>query len=297
MGLPLVGIILVNYNGAEDTIECIKSLKKIKYNNYEVIIIDNKSSDDDYLKLKRYIDSCSNDIVLIRSKENLGFAGGNNIGIEYAINKLNCDYVLLLNNDTLVDEYFLDALVDKSERDSNIGVAGAKIYYYPESNIIWYAGGEINWKKFTSIHYGEKKEDLGNYNNDIEVDFITGCVMLIKKEVLGKVGYLPEEFFMYYEDFDFCIKVKDAGFKLIYVSESKVYHKISSSTGGEESAFSLEYGSKNRKKLIKKYRSRVGTFNFIYAILYFYFTRILKIIIFYLKGKKEKSLAIIKGMQ
>lgn len=297
MKLPLVGIILVNYNGAEDTIECIKSLGKINYLNYKIVIIDNDSYNDDYLNLKEYIDSYRNNINLIKAQKNLGFAGGNNIGIEYAINKLNCDYVLLLNNDTMVDEYFLNTLVDKIEEDSDIGVAGAKIYYYPEKNKIWYAGGKIDWRKFTSIHFGEKKEDLGEYNDDIEVDFITGCVMLIKKEVLNKVGYLPEEFFMYYEDFDFCIKVRQAGFKMIYVSQSKVYHKISSSTGGEESAFSLEYGTRNRKKLIKKYKSKVGILNFIYSILYFYITRILKIIIYYLKGSKEKSLAIIKGMQ
>lgn len=297
MKFPSVGILLVNYNGSKDTIECINSLKNNKYQNYKIIIVDNNSSYSDYKEIEKYIKENNLDIELIRLEKNLGFAGGNNIGIKYAIEELNCDYVLLINNDTLVDESFLNELVNKSESSTEIGIATSKIFYYPERNKIWYAGGKIDWFKFTSIHFGEKEYDDEKYNKDAEVDFISGCVMLIKKSVIEEVGYLPEEYFMYYEDFDYCIKVRDKGFKLAYVSKSKVYHKISASTGGEESAFSLEYGSRNRKLLLKKYKDRIGFNRYILSIFYYYVTRIIKLIKFYFKGEKDKCNAIISGMK
>lgn len=292
-----VAIILVNYNGSKDTLECIESLEKINYKNTQILVIDNYSAITDYEYLKDEIEKKYKDVYFIRLESNLGFAGGNNVGIKYAIEELKSDYVLLLNNDTLVDEDFLNLLVDKAEDSKNIGITTSKIFYYPEKNKIWYAGGKINWIKFTSIHFGEKQYDDNKYDKDLEVDFISGCVMLIKKSVIEEVGYLPEEYFMYYEDFDYCIKVREKGFKLFYVSKSKVYHKISASTGGEESAFSLEYGTRNRKLLLKKYKNKIGLIRYFISISYYYITRIIKLIKFYFNSERDKCTAIIKGMK
>ncbi|MBZ9609308.1 glycosyltransferase family 2 protein [Clostridium estertheticum] len=287
-----VYIILVNFNGAKDTIECIKSLNNINYENFKIVVVDNKSYDEDRLKLKE----ADVKFHLIESNENLGFAGGNNLGIKYAIDN-NADFVLLLNNDTLVHKDFLNELIKYTE--INVGVIGPKILYYPDVSKIWFAGGMINWFKFIGQHFGEKQEDNGQFNNLKEVDFVTGCCMLIDSNVFKKVGLLPEGYFMYFEDVDFCVKVKDAGYKLIYNPNSEIYHKVSISSGGEESPFILKYSNRNRLKFMKKYKHKVSFTMYMLSITYFYFTRIIKIIKYMVRYKKnkEKIMALISVLK
>lgn len=287
-----VYIILVNFNGAKDTIECIKSLNNINYENFKIVVVDNKSSDEDKLKLKE----ADVKFHLIESNENLGFAGGNNIGIKYAIDN-NADFVLLLNNDTLVHKDFLNELMKYTE--INVGVIGPKILYYPEVSKIWFAGGMINWFKFIGQHFGEKQEDNGQFNTLKEVDFVTGCCMLIDSNVFKKVGLLPEGYFMYFEDVDFCVKVKDAGYKLIYNPNSEIYHKVSISSGGEESPFILKYSNRNRLKFMKKYKHKVSFIMYMLSITYFYITRFIKIIKYMIRYKKnkEKIMALISVLK
>lgn len=292
-----VSIILVNYNGYKDTIACLKSLEKIIYCHFNIIIVDNDSDNNEYEKLMDATSNLSLKIDLLKSDSNLGFAGANNLAIRYCLEtNIISDYFLLLNNDTLVETNFIDELIKTAESDNEIGLVGSKIMYYPEREKIWYAGGMINWNKYTSIHYGDKQIDNGKYNEICEIDFITGCVMLIKLEVIKEVGLLPEDYFMYYEDFDYCVQVKDAGFKLYYTPKSIVYHKVSSSTGGEESAFSLQYGTRNRRMVMKKYRYKNPMRKLIFSYTYFYLTRIIKIIKYLFKLDNQKAMAIIKGL-
>lgn len=158
-----VSIILVNYNTTNDAIECIKSLSYIDYRNYEVIIVDNASRATEVDKLKKNIknnDKCK----LILSNENNGFAGGNNIGIKYALDN-EADYVLLLNCDTEVKEDFLSKLIYEVENDNeNVGIAEGKINYYNSKNLIWFAGGQIDWNKYAGNHFGEGELDSEKYN-------------------------------------------------------------------------------------------------------------------------------------
>ncbi len=287
-----VYIILVNFNGAKDTIECIKSLNNINYENFKIVVVDNKSFDEDKLKLKE----ADVKFHLIESNENLGFAGGNNLGIKYAIDN-NANFVLLLNNDTLVHKDFLNELIKYTE--TNVGVIGPKILYYPDVSKIWFAGGMINWFKFIGQHFGEKQEDNGQFNTLKEVDFVTGCCMLIDSNVFKKVGLLPEGYFMYFEDVDFCVKVKDAGYKLIYNPNSEIYHKVSISSGGEESPFIVKYSNRNRLKFMKKYKYKVSFTMYMLSITYFYITRFIKIIKYMIRYKKnkEKIMALISVLK
>ena len=283
-----VAIIILNYKNSKDTIECVESLEKIKYKNFEIIIVDNDSRDESIKTLRSYF---KDKYIVLESNKNGGFAYGNNVGIKYALDN-GADYILLINNDTTVEKNFLDVLVETAEKDKNIGITTGLIMNYYDRNKIWYNGGEIDWNKFYGYHLNER----GNFSTveEIkEITFATGCLMLIKKEVFETVGLLPEEYFMYYEDVDFCVMVKNNGYKIIYNSKSKIYHKVSASSGEEESPFAIEWNTRNRMKFYKKYKD-LGS-NKIKGVfpIFFYTTRLLKCT----KYLKEKRIDKIKSLR
>ena len=222
--LPKVTIIILNWNGKEDTIECLESLKHITYPNYKILLLDNGSTDGSIECFReRYPD-----IEIIENGENLGFAEGNNVGMRKVMEE-DADYVLLLNNDTLVDENFLIELVSVAESDPKIGVVGPKIYF-PESNIIWYAGGKIDLKHASLDVTGFNNFDSGQHNSVKSVEWMTGCAFLIKNEVMEKVGLFDPIFFAYWEEIDWCIKIRKAGYEIDFVPTAIIWHKQHSST-------------------------------------------------------------------
>lgn len=290
-----VSIILLNYNTSKDAIDCIKSLLNIKYKNYEIIVIDNKSRDDEYLILNEYIRDigiCS----IYKSDENNGFAAGNNIGIKKAI-KNGSDYILLLNCDTEVEVDFLDKLVDASEKyEEKIGVAISKIKYFNEKNKIWYAGGEIDWNNYVGKHYGEGEVDYNQYNEKKFISFATGCCMLINCKMSIDIE-LAEEYFMYYEDVDFSAKVSENGYKILYVPESVIYHKVGGSSGGEQSSFTIRWSNRGRFIFMNKYHHKLNKNMYSLVKYKFYCTRALKIICFILTGNFVNAKSIYYGMR
>lgn len=288
-----VAIILLNYCGTEDTLACIESLEKIDYKSFDIIIVDNDSPDDSYERLKKELEGGKH--ILIKAAGNDGFAKGNNIGIDYAM-EAGYDYVLLLNNDTLVEENFLTELVRCYEEHENSGIVGAKILYEGKRNYIWYGGGEIDFKRFYGFHYGIEEEDTGLYDEEKEIDFITGCVMLIGREVIEKIGGLPEGYFMYFEDVDYCIRVKEAGYSLYYCPTSIVYHKVSAASGGEQSAFSIKWSTRNRIIFMDKFKGKISKQNYFKAKSFFYTTRIIRGFNYLLKGDLEKYKALKEGI-
>lgn len=284
-----VCIILLNYNSADSTIECIESIKENETKiNYEIVVVDNKSQDDSIQKLEKL-----NNIKLIKSNENNGFASGNNIGIKYAIEN-GAQYILLLNNDTTIEKDAISILAEQLNNHNELGIIGSRIMYYDNKELINYCGGEIDWLKATSIHNNYKQKFNNNVENFFYTNFITGCCMLIKKEVFEKVGYLPEEYFMYYEDVDYCVKVKEAGYKLGIDTSSVIYHKVSASSGGEDSPFSIKWGTRNRIIFINKYKKYTKG---IATIMFFYLTRLIKILSYVLKCDKERKNAIVEGIK
>lgn len=283
---PLVGIILLNYNSGNDTIECINSIKEITYSNYKIIVVDNKSTDNSIEDIKAKY----KDVDIIENSTNGGFAYGNNIGIKYALDH-DVDYVLLLNNDTVVEKNFLEEMVDISIKEE-IYVLGCRINYFYDKSKIWYSGGKINWNKF----YGEHIQDEKATEDIIEVDFITGCCMLLRKEVVQQF-LLPEEYFMYFEDVDYCIQLKDNGYKLMVAQNPLIYHKVSASSGGEESPFFIRYWNRNRIILMNKYKNKVSALKYSYVIISFYFTRIIKYIIYLSSFKSKERKALVLGIK
>ncbi|MCX0371808.1 glycosyltransferase family 2 protein [Clostridium perfringens] len=288
-----VSIILVNYNTANDVIECLKSLSSIDYKNFDVIIVDNNSKKEEVKRLENIVVKYSW-AELVKSGKNGGFAFANNIGINIA-KKRNSDYILLLNSDTEVKPDFLGYLVDAIERDfSKNAISVGKINYYFDKNKIWYAGGVIDWNKYIGKHIGENEIDNGQFNITKKVDFATGCVMLINAKLNININ-LPEEYFMYYEDVDFSARIIELGYNIIYEPKSVIYHKVGASGGGEGSPFTLKWSNRGRYIFMNKYKHNVSKIRFQFIKLKFYITRFIKVLDMLVKMEPNKAKAIIIG--
>jgi len=221
----------------------------LNYENFEVVVVDNGSTDDS----AKIIAENYSKVILILNKENLGFAGGSNVGIRYALDH-GAEYIWLLNNDTVVAPDALFTMVAEIEKDPKIGITGSKIYYLSHPKKIWFAGGEIDWLNGTSHHTGMEEVDIGKYDYTKEVDRVTGCSMLVRRDVCDKVGIFDEQFFIYVEEVDWCVRARKPGFKCIFVPSSVVYHKqsISVSRVGNPNNVFRYYNTRNFLYLIKK---------------------------------------------
>lgn len=220
--MPGVTIIVLNWNGLADTLECLRSLSHLDYPNYEVVVVDNGSTDGS----ARVIHERFPDVTVIENEENLGFTGGNNVGLRYAL-RGNAAYVLLLNNDTVVDSPFLGQMVEVAQGDATIGAVGPTIYYYGEPQVVWSAGGSIDWRRGCTRMIGLDERDDGQFGDvPREVDFVSGCTLLVRRAAIERVGGLDERFFTYYEEVEWCVRMRRAGFRVMHVPQARVWHKI-----------------------------------------------------------------------
>ena len=285
-----VAIILVNWNNAQDTIDCISSLKKINYKNFKVFLIDNGSTDGSLEKLRPL---ANKNAEIIETGKNLGFSGGNNIAIEKALAE-KFDYILLLNNDTTVDPDFLSELVRVAESDPKIGVAGSKIYFFSNPQMIWYGGGKFTWFG-GGRHLQYEQIDKNPDDNQIkDTEYMTGCAFLIKSDVIRKIGELDERFFLYYEDTDWSLSAKEAGYKIAYVPSSRVNHKVSRSSAKLGNSIVHYYHIRNALLLSKKHASLPILMGiYIWSGLH-YLKQIVKLVI--LPSKRDISKMIMRGI-
>jgi GT2 family glycosyltransferase len=216
----------------------LTSLAKICYPNAEVIVVDNGSQDDSGARLRREFPS----VTHIRSEKNLGFTGGNNLGIDHAM-KNGCDHVLLLNNDTIVTRSFLEPLVERLESADDIGAVSGKIYYARQAlggkeNVIWYAGSFQKWH--TGYHHsGVLEVDTGKFDVARDVAYASGCLMLMRGELIRKIGGLSEEYFIYWEEADWCRRAQKLGYRSVYEPRSVIYHNFRSALLGHETPFHM----------------------------------------------------------
>lgn len=255
--LPLVSIIIVNYNHSDVTCELINSLNKISYTNFEIIVVDNLSQNDDpsIIKLKYP------GVHFVESPINYGFAAGNNYGIMAAHGK----YVLLLNFDTIVTDNFLEPLVDAMENDSAIGAASPKIRFFHTPDTLQYAGyTSMNPYTLRNFAIGNREIDHGQCDVSGETEFTHGAAMLVSMDAIKKVGMMSYAFFLYYEEADWCERMKKAGYKMYYVYNSLIYHKESIAIG-KLSPLKIYY--LNRNRLIYLRRNVYGKIYYI-AIIY-----------------------------
>lgn len=276
-----IAIILVNYNGLQDTIECIESIKKANnYDEIQIIVVDNASDKDEAKLIKQY----DSEIKAIRTKCNKGFSYGNNIGIKYALSK-KYSKIALLNNDTVIAKNTFELLRDAI--DSGCTVAVPKILYYEKKDLIWYGGGTINKWTGNAYHFNELKPKKKQKAN--QGFFATGCCIMFSYEVFYKVGLLDESYFMYCEDVDYCLRLYDKGIDIKYVPRAKLWHKIGVSSGGNTSAFSTYYLTRNRMLCILKNKQYFK----LSAIIFSLITRIIRLI---QSKNKDVRIAYFRGI-
>jgi GT2 family glycosyltransferase len=225
---PLVWIIIVNWNGKVDTLACLSSLRKISYPSRHILVIDNASADGSVEAIRAQFP----EVEVLVNERNERFARANNQGMQKAL-AAGADFVLLLNNDTEVAPDFRDHLISAAEARPEVGMVAPKIYYHHDQQLIWFAGGRINFWTGRVSHRGLRQRDLPpKYDSPEAVDFLTGCVILAKRECLEKIGFLDESYYIYAEDVDWCWRARRAGFVCLYQPAAKIWHKVSASTGG-----------------------------------------------------------------
>lgn len=218
---PRVYVVILNWNNYKDTKKCVESVQQATYPDIKTIIVDNASTDGSGERLRREFPQHR----FIGNERNLGFSRGCNRGIADAMKDEGCAYVLLLNNDATVSPDFLEKAVETAEQDSRIGLVGGKILNSPQSKLLAYAGGQVNLRRGTVVIRGFGEEDHGQYDEACEVGFVTCAFILIKREVLERLGPLPEEYFFGVEEWDYSYNAQRNGYKLYYVPEFVAYHK------------------------------------------------------------------------
>ena len=266
-----VFVVVLHYKGRQFTRQCLLSLEKIRATDFSVkIVVVENHSPEPIEKLKKEFKKA----VFLKNSQNLGFAEGNNVGIREVLKKKG-DYVLVLNNDTTVDKNLLSELVRAAEKDRKIGIVAPKIYFAPgyeyhlsrykpseQGEVLWYAGGKIDWQNVLCSHRGVDEVDKGQYDKQVNTDYTSGCAMLIKRQVFEKFGLLDKRYFLYLEDVEFCQRAKKAGFKVFYVPKAKIWHfnAGSSEVGGPLHDYFL---TRNRMLFGLKYVSWRAKFNLI----------------------------------
>lgn len=220
-----IGVVVLNWNGKKDTLSCLSSLQESSYKNFETIVVDNGSTDDSVSTIQEKFPN----VTLLETHQNLGYAGGNNVGISYSLKKTH-SFVLLLNNDTIVHQDLLKNFIEMAGKHPEAGILGGWASLFSDPERLDHLGGTWNPKtgSFDLIGKGE----LNSFLYQGSLDYVCGCCILIRKEVFQKIGLLEEAYFLFWEEADFCIKAKRAGFDIQVCKEAKLLHKVSASFVG-----------------------------------------------------------------
>jgi len=216
MRYPKVFIIILNWNGLKDTLECLASVDTLDYRNYDIIVVDNGSSDNSCAIMQERYPK----VRILKNQNNLGFTGGNNVGIKHALAQ-GADYIWLLNNDTIVDQQCLKEIIAKAETDKYIGLISPIIHSYPDPDEIQFMGSYLNWEDISVSYLNSSNIELVE-REDL---CLWGTALMIKKELVETVGYLKEEYFAYWEDIEYSLRSMSAGYKNLICKSGKVFHK------------------------------------------------------------------------
>ncbi|MBI3282584.1 glycosyltransferase family 2 protein [Candidatus Curtissbacteria bacterium] len=253
-----LAVVILNFNGLENTLECLESVRRCASgpNKVEIIVVDNNSQDGSQEALAKL-----KDIHLIQNTDNIGYSGGNNVGIKKALER-KADAVIILNNDTSVDKNLILKLAAVLK---SADIASPKIYFAKGfefhknrykgdqlGRVIWYAGARIDWDNIIGTHIGVDEVDVGQLDRRAEIDLATGACMIVKREVFEKIGAFDEKYFLYLEDMDFCVRARRANFKIVYAPKAILWHKNAGAIGSG-SALQDYYFTRNRLRFAAKY--------------------------------------------
>jgi GT2 family glycosyltransferase len=248
MKQPLIVSVILNTNRREDTLACLQSLTRTQYANMKTIVLDNSSTDGS-------VDAICNqfpDVQIIHLAENLGYAGNNNVGIKEAL-KLGAEWVFVLNEDVILDQNCIQQLIDIGESDPNIGIVGPLVYHYDEPTVIQSAGGMLG-KYWESIHLGQNEPDQGQFINPRQVEWISGCAILVRSTAIEQAGMLDSGFFIYWEETEWCIRIGRAGWKIVHVPLAKLWHKGVQRNYSPKPSFTY-YATRNHLIALSKHRA------------------------------------------
>ncbi len=269
---PSVQIVILNWNGKEDTIQCLDSLKSLSYPRYGITVVDNGSTDG---SVEMILES-ANDIEnfnLIETGENLGFAGGNNVGVKTALEN-DADYVLILNNDTIVEESLLEKLVNRSVDEKDNVILGPSILLSSDSNRLWFAGANWNNNRlgFDFPLQDEPVEHLPEA--PILSDYVCGAAMFFHHSIPERVGLMDDRFFLVWEESDWCFQMRKLGIRSLIVPEARIWHKVGASFGSESSPLRAYYSFRNRLLWAEKNLDRLSRLEIIFRSLRPFFPRL-----------------------
>ncbi len=249
---PIVYVILLHWKDYDDTRSCLLSFKKLTYKNYRVIVVDNFSNDGSIEKLMLEF----NDVIYVLNDSNLGFSRGCNAGLRRAID-LGAEYLLLLNNDIVVEPNFLEPAIAEAQKGSHIGAVTGKIMYKEPSNVFWQAGGYVDPFRVQGVARGKGKVDFGQYDSICETGWASGAMSLLSRATIEKVGFLPEEYFFGQEEWDYSTAILKAGLKIMYVPEFKAYHEAGGSYQPGHPVLNIYGGYLNKMIYAEKYMSPI----------------------------------------
>jgi len=298
---PSTFIILVNYNNHDDTLKCLESIELAGYGEM-VVVVDNNSTYPGVDEIiARYPKT-----ILIKNDENIGFGRANNIGIDWALKNTNCEYVFILNNDTTINKNTIPILEKALSSNKDIAMTAPQIVMMEEPNIIWYGGGEIDWKKCSATITGYRAPvKRSSADKPRFVSFASGCAMLVKKELIEDIGGFDRQFFMYVEDLELCLRIVKGGWHILYVPDAVVYHKGQGSQRNEKKFYPIDHArnpklpfyiyhlTKNRLLTVRQHASPVNAIKFWSFFPFFMFVKIMQYLIF---GRFEAINAIKKGV-
>jgi len=269
---PLVYVIILNWNGKDLTLECLQLLSQCKYENYKVLVVDNGSTDNSVNIIQKEFP----EVDILELEKNIGFAAGNNAGFK-AIGEQNPHYVIFLNNDTIVDENFIEPLIEPLENSSEIGQTAPKIFYYSDVNRIWYGGGKVNLWLGIIQHIGIRKYDSDRFLHSKMTDYATGCCFAMRYSDFKNIGGFNITYPMYCEDVDLSLRIRKTGKKILFVPTSKIQHRVSASIGGE---FSWKKFKRKFQGLIKLFNEHATSMQKVIGLFYQMITFPLQIIRF-----------------
>jgi GT2 family glycosyltransferase len=249
---PLVAIVVLTWNQRDLTLDCLASLTEMYYpaDRLQIIVVDNGSKDGTAAAVRARFPTAT----VLENGENLGFAEGNNVGIRHALQG-PAEYVMLLNNDTVVDRAMLRELLAVMQVQADVGIVGPKMLYFEPPDLIWCAGNRLDWRTGGSIRLQAEQPDNDLDQTPIEVDFITACGILLRRQVIEQIGLLDPRFFIYYEETDWCMRARGRGWKILYVPRARLWHKVSAAMGTTSPA--TDYYM-NRNVLLFLAKNRAG---------------------------------------
>lgn len=284
---PPVGVVIVNHDLKDSLRETLASFRKVNYPGLQIVVSDNASTDGS----QEMVRTLFPDVHLLAHETEQGYARAASLGMAFLADKTK--YIFSTTNDVIVDPDIITVLVDYAEKHPGAGVLGTKIYFFDRPDVLWHAGGRIHPLHGHSYHFGWERKDAPRYSRARECDFVTGCGFLLRSDVLQKIGYFKEDLVFYSEDAELCYRFREAGYKVMYVPEAKMWHKTGT-TLAKNRPVQLRYSTRNSLYLLR--RHKVG-WHPLTLWMYLLIVSPAKMLVFAFVARWRNSTGIYKGIQ